>query len=158
MLVTHRQCMTPVAAGNTNPVTLISYSFVCLGLKWARLIKLLYPFTLSPPRLFLKTILYLLTKQNHIILLTYRLSEKVILDLWIIPSYIVFFMLSKNFLGVRVFHCLFLEGSLPKVFSSNKLKILDINIHRLYLHFLINGCEACYARQSYLKLSSYVKR
>ena len=28
MLVTHRQCMTPVAAGNTNPVTLISYSFV----------------------------------------------------------------------------------------------------------------------------------
>ena len=31
MLVTHRQCMTPVAAGNTNPVTLISYSFVCLG-------------------------------------------------------------------------------------------------------------------------------
>ena len=33
MLVTHRQCMTPVAAGNTNPVTLISYSFVCLGFK-----------------------------------------------------------------------------------------------------------------------------
>ena len=31
MLVTHRQCMTLVAAGNTNPVTLISYSFVCLG-------------------------------------------------------------------------------------------------------------------------------
>ena len=31
VLVTHRQCMTPVAAGNTNPVTLISYSFVCLG-------------------------------------------------------------------------------------------------------------------------------
>ena len=24
--------MTPVTAGNTNPVTLISYSFVCLGL------------------------------------------------------------------------------------------------------------------------------
>ena len=31
MLVTHRQCMTPVATGNTNPVTLISYSFVGLG-------------------------------------------------------------------------------------------------------------------------------
>ena len=36
MLVTHRQCMTPAAAGNTNPVTLISYSFVGLGpnCKW----------------------------------------------------------------------------------------------------------------------------
>ena len=34
MLDTHRQCMTPVAAGNTNPVALISYSFVCLGLKF----------------------------------------------------------------------------------------------------------------------------
>ena len=32
MLDTHRQCMSPVAAGNTNPVTPISYSFVCLGL------------------------------------------------------------------------------------------------------------------------------
>ena len=31
MLDTHKQCMTPVAAGNTNPVTLISYSFVCLA-------------------------------------------------------------------------------------------------------------------------------
>ena len=32
VLVTHRQCMAPDAAGNTNPVTVISYSFVCLGL------------------------------------------------------------------------------------------------------------------------------
>ena len=31
MLDTHRQCMIPVTARNTNPVTLISYSFVCLG-------------------------------------------------------------------------------------------------------------------------------
>ena len=29
--------MTPVAAGNTNPVTLISYSFVGLGYKEAEL-------------------------------------------------------------------------------------------------------------------------
>ena len=43
-------------------------------LKWARLIKLLYTFTLSPPRLFLKTVLYLLTKQNHIIPLTYTIG------------------------------------------------------------------------------------
>ena len=39
MLVTHRQCMTPVAAGNTNPVTLISYSFVGLGLQCANMSK-----------------------------------------------------------------------------------------------------------------------
>ena len=35
MLVTYIQCMTPVAAGNTIPVTLISYSFVCLGLSFS---------------------------------------------------------------------------------------------------------------------------